>query len=175
MLARGLPQLPTAVGVDDFVPLARWVSNDWAAILHVSYCGPEPDIEMQKPYLDTETVGYHRVGGVWVAASASGGTTWSDSLELVRPPDVGRRDAICIHAGSYSEGELWTCGVADGVAGMDATVIEVEQFGRVVQNRIDSPVGAWVAAFDGNEDVIVRVRADDALLMEEAIAPSAVP
>jgi hypothetical protein len=55
----------------------------------------------------------------------------------------------------------WSCGATFGLAGANAALVAVESDGVVELRRIESPLRAFVAAFDGSRPTVVRVVADD--------------
>jgi hypothetical protein len=170
VLANGLPDLPGRVGVDEAVPVAFWRTGDWAAVLNVQYVAPDPPWEIHAS-LESELLRFHALGGDWEMANASGGTGWSDDVKLARPLGLGPRGVMC--TGSGLSGEVgWACGTLNGVAGTDATAVEVRQGGRRLRQRIDSTIGAWVAAFDATRPAEVRVLSGDSVLFAEELPPA---
>lgn len=171
VLEHGIPELPSALRANEMVPVAIWRCDRWAAIVHLSYNEPDPDMGYPDPSLDTEVQTYHRDGGAWVMSHGAGGGSWSDGVELERPTWVRPHEAHCLHKGTYVD-PPWACGAADGVAGTTATQVEVEQAGRTTRCDISSPLGVWVVAFDAHLEARVRVlAADDAVLLDRLVPP----
>jgi hypothetical protein len=180
VLEHGVPSLPAAVGVDEAVPVARWISGRWAAIVYLRYCEPDPDpdpdpepdpeFDPDEASLETDAQSYRRVDGAWEMTESSGGTSWWGGLELVRPAFVGAREAFGMGLASSWEGGR-SYSVVEGIAGSDATSVEIEQGGRVERCELDSSMGVWVAAFDGHLAATVRVRAGDLTIFEEIVSP----
>jgi hypothetical protein len=157
------------VGEREIVPIAYWRGELWAAVLELWYRPADPEPGFEPVGLDTTEQAYHWRDGRWEAAGGSGGGSWSDDLCLDAPP----LEAGEVWGGGYGHygGPEWVAGVASGVAGSDACRVEVEQDGRVESRPIDSPLRAWVVAFDGRRPAIVRVRGDRAVLLEEVVDP----
>jgi hypothetical protein len=174
VLEHGVPQdVPETLAVDEIVPVACWRDETWAAVLHLMYREAEADPEQPafdwEAGIDDETQTFRRAGDRREAAGGSGGGSWFDGLRL-RAPGIGDDEAIVLGRGAHGEAG-WLCGTARGVAGRSARTVEVEQAGRVVARPIDSPVGAWVTAFDGTQPAVVRVRNAEGVLVEQAIEP----
>jgi hypothetical protein len=74
--------------------------------------------------------------------------------------------------GLYGE-DGWSCGTLDGIAGAQATAVEVEQRGQLAVCELGSPLGVWVAAFNGHEEATVRVLAGDRTIFEYGVSPEA--
>ena len=169
VLGNGLPELPSAVDVDESVPVAYWRLGGWAAVLNLTYVEADPEVG-EPASLDTDTQSFRWTGREWEMADGSGGTNWFPGLEVRRPSGLGPQDVVAIHQGSFAT-PTWTSAVLDGVAGVEAEAIEVDQAGRRHRQPLDSPVGAWVAAFDGRQSATVRVLGRGAVLFESHVAP----
>lgn len=174
VLEHGVPHdVPEVLGAGEAVPVACWRDDTWAAVLHLSYreASVDPDEpEWDEPAgIDDETQTFRWAGDGWEAAGGSGGGGWFDGLRL-RPPPMADDEVIVLgHAGGG--GPEWVCGALRGVAGAGACAVEVEQAGRVVARPIDSPIGAWVAALDGGQPAVVRVRGAAGVLLERRVEP----
>jgi hypothetical protein len=170
VLENGLPDLPGCVGVDEAVPVAFWRAGDWAAVLNLQSVAPDLPWEVNAS-LESELLRFHALGRGWEMSNASGGTSWSDDVTLARPLELGPREVIC--TGSGLSGDVgWACRTLNGMAGTDATAVEVRQGGRRLGQRIDSTIGAWVAAFDASRPAEVRVLSDDSILFAEELPPA---
>lgn len=171
LLVNGLPELPKAVGEGEAVPVAVWVGGRWAATLHLEYRDAD-DHSDDAPTLDTEKQAYRWDGAEWEAVDGGGGSNWPWGLNLERPP-LAPREAHAGSVGLYG-GPEWTAGAVEGVAGTAAATVEVECATGIEVAPLTSPIGAWVVAFDGRLDSIVRVRdADGLILCETFVAPVA--
>jgi len=58
---------------------------------------------------------------------------------------------------SCSSQDQWRCCAVEGVAGTAAAVVEVRQAGDVLAMPMESTIGAFIAAFDGQAPAVVRV------------------
>src|SRR5262245_60782106 len=108
------------------------------------------------PALDMVVQTYHWSGEAWEAANGDGGSNWSPGTRLCRLPHLGPREVVADGRGWFGEAG-WVCSEVDGVAGVAAATVEVEQAGRRHRQPLDSPIGAWVAAFDGRVAATIRV------------------
>lgn len=171
VLVHGLPDLPPVVGVGEAVPVAWWRGGGWAAVLNLEYVAD--DAEFDEPArLDTDTQSFRWDGRAWEMADGSGGAGWFPGFDVRPPAHLGPREAFAMHCGSHASHE-WASGVLDGVAGVEAESVEVEQGGRRHRQALDSPVGAWVAAFDGRRPATVRVLGRGSILFEREVPPLA--
>lgn len=162
-LDHGLPELPDRVEVGDSVPVARWAGPRFGAVLHVvqfSWGAQAADDE-----LISEIEVFARVGDSWQPSTGSGGTSWFDP-PFTRPASLGARDA---YAGgeTCSGGGGWCCSAIDGLAGSDATFVEVDDSDGTTRRAIESPFGAFVACSDANQRATVRVLDADANVLVE--------
>lgn len=166
VLEHGLAPLPTVLAEDETVAIARWNGEDWGAVLFVSRHADEEDGENE---IDTDVQTYRRLDGSWVASDGSGGGGWFD--EPLRRPDFPRDYAAVAHFHSTS-GAIGSCCAAYGVAGEDASFVEVVTPAGSTVAAIDSPVGAFVVAADRTSDAFVRVlAADQRVMVEQRFAP----
>jgi hypothetical protein len=151
------------------VPVALFRSPSRGAVL-MHYFGAAID-DPEYASIDTEEVCFRRTADEWEQAGSSGGTTWSDGPDghLRRPPGLGAREVRFLGWLAGRE-ESWTFVAASGVAGVEAVTVEVEQDGESRQAPIDSPVGAFIAATDGDRPAMVRIRdAAGAILFERPV------
>jgi len=170
LLAHGLPELPDAVAAGEAVPVAVWVGSRWAATLHLVYRDSDEDASLGEPSLDTEEQAFRWSGEEWEAAGASGGTSWSPGLDL-KPPALGPREVWTGGLGRYG-GPDWNAGVVGGLAGADAASVEVQSAAGIESAPFSSPVGAWLVAFDGRREAVLRVRDADGIdLCERRVDP----
>jgi hypothetical protein len=168
VLDHGLPDLPDRLEPGEAVPVAYWRGPLWAAVLELGYMEPEPEDD-DGPYLDSDAGGFRWSDGDWEPSNGRGGVGWSGGVEL-RRPSVEPEEVVLYGTGrnpSY-EGD-WACGVAEGVCGDAITVIELEQDGERFSKAVDSPVGAWIVAFDAQRPAVVRLKAADAIHFEQTI------
>ena len=166
MLSNGLPDMPVAMEKGESVPVARWVGNAVAAVLHVQWMwgSDDPDDD----YLASEVVGFNQVDGAWLSSGASGGTGWPSAV-LGRSDSIGPTETQ--RFGVHGEGGR--CMATFGITGTAARVIEVETEGRVDQALLESPIGAWITCWDPAAAATVRILGDDGtLLYSESYAPS---
>jgi hypothetical protein len=168
VLDHGLPDLPAALDVGESVPVARWVGERFAAVLHVQWmwgdCGDD--------HLINEVETFARRDDVWIAANGSGGTGWFDP-PFRRPESIGPDD-VEVTGEQLSGGDGWYCCAVDGIAGTDARFIEVDDADGTTRQPIESPFGAFIACSDGTREAIVRVLdADDHVLLERVFGGDA--
>ena len=70
----------------------------------------------------------------------------------------------------HGEGDC--CLAPYGITGTAARFIEVETGGRVERAPLESPIGAWIAAWEPASTATVRILGEgDALLYSESYAP----
>jgi hypothetical protein len=138
-------------------------------VLNLTYVAADPELG-EPASLDADTQSFRWTGRDWAMADGSGGTNWFPGLEIRRPAGLGAQDVIAVHRGSFAA-PTWASAVLDGVAGIEAAAIEVDQAGRRHQQPVDSPVGAWVAAFDGRLPATVRVLGSGTVLFESHVPP----
>jgi len=153
---------------DEAVPVAYWRDERWAAVLELRHRPAHPGFEPEG--LDTDVQAYRWNGREWEATDATGGGSWSDDLRI-QGPELQPGEVTCCFGHGWHGGPEWV-GDAYGVAGRDARLVEVEQQDRVVWRPIESPLRAWVVAFDGRLPAIVRVRSDRAVLLEDVVEPA---
>ena len=166
VLEHGLPDLPPELREAEAAPVAYARLGEWAAVMTLAY-----DPAEDPPELDMVIQTYHRTAGAWEAANGDSGSNWYPRTQLRRPPDLAPREVVADGRGWF--GEMgWVCSEVDGVAGVDAAAVEVEQAGRRHRQALDSPIGAWVAAFDGRVAATVRVLDGAGAVLLERHCPS---
>jgi hypothetical protein len=157
VMVNGLVPLPLEVGMGQSVPVARWNVGECGAVQSVSW---RDDGE---PELEDDIQPYEFVDGEWVACNGSGGSNWWSPRSLAvdfRPTDV-------VLGGLASVGD---CCAASGIAGRAGTRIELTTGADVLTAPIESPLGAFVVAFDLRGAASVRVLDDrGSVLHDEAI------
>jgi hypothetical protein len=139
VLVHGLPALPSAFGLDQAVPVARWAGPRFGAVLHVTrYL----DIEDNEERFDTDVELFVRAQGRWEIANGSGGSNWFSNT-LVRPsvPPTYAEFGGQV----YSGGDGWRCSALDGFVGEDVREIEVRDEDGSTIRRIESPLGALLS------------------------------
>lgn len=154
VLEHGIPVLPAQAAEDESYPVARWIATEWAAVLHLSYRSADGD---DPASLETDDQAFRRVRGEWQELNGGGGTNWFDGLELARPSAIGPDEAHAICEGWVGAAD-YVCGIVQGVAGINAANILVEQNGTISEGPVDSPLGAWIVAFDGARPVRIVIR-----------------
>jgi hypothetical protein len=160
VLENGLPILPIAVKKGESVPVARWVGTTVAAVLHVQWMwGHEPDDD----FLVSEIVCFRREGGVWEQGDGSGGTGWYSAV-LERSDSIGPRETRTF--GRHGEGGL--CLTSYGITGTAARFIEVKTNRRTERAPLESPIGAWIAAWDPAFATTVRILGDGGSVLHSA-------
>jgi hypothetical protein len=152
VLRHGLPDLPLELREGEAAPVAYAKLGEWAAVVTVAH-----DPTEDPPALDSNVQTYRRSATGWEEANGTGGTGWSPGTDLRRPPWLGPRKVATFGRGWYGHPAGWASADLVGVAGAGAATVEVEQAGVRHRQPIDSPIGAWVAVFDGREPAVVRV------------------
>ena len=166
VLDDGLPPLPLELKIGETVPIARWSGQEYGAVLFVSWY---LDDEEGESSVDADVQTYRRFRGVWVPSEGSGGGSWFD--EPLKRPDVPDEYAAVGHY-HFTHGATGSCCAAYGVAGRGAAFVEVVTPAGSTVAPLDSPVGAFVVAADGERDAVVRVlTADYRVLTEQRFAP----
>ncbi len=169
VLDHGLPRLPTTVEVGQTVPIARFVGVRFAAVMHVQWVWSESH---ENDYISTETELFFRLGDTWDPADGSGGASWFDP-PFQRPPSIGARE---VHGFTQtgSVGRGGSCQSIEGIAGVEATHIEVIDRDGTMRRPIESAFGAFIACTDGDHEAILRVldQAGNALLTTRFSSPS---
>lgn len=148
VLENGLPGLPMAVKKGESVPVARWVGRSVGAVLHVQWMREhyEDDDDLTPSgddFLASEVTCFTRVDGAWQQGYASGGSGWNSPV-LERPASIGPGETR--QFGQH--GEAGCCWAPYGVTGTDARFIELGTEDHVERVPVESPVGAWIAAWD---------------------------
>ncbi len=173
VLENGLPELPVSVQKGESVPVARWVGHTVGAVLHVQWmCDhDDSDAHYRAPenddFLASEVTCFYRVDGVWQEGNARGGSGWY-SARLERSDRLGAGDTR--EFGLHGEGGC--CLAPYGITGTAARFIEVETGGRIERASLESPIGAWVAAWEPALAATVRILGEgDALLYSRSYAP----
>lgn len=166
VLDDGLPPLPSELGVDDIVPIARWRGEEVGAVLFASRYFDDDDGEYRG---DAEIQTYRRVDGEWLPSSGSGGGGWFEAP--LQRPELPDSYAAVSHLHATQERTGPVC-AAYGFAGRAAAFVEVVTPAGSTVAPLDSPVGAFVVASDGTSDAIVRVlSAEQRVLAEQRFAP----
>jgi len=127
------------------VPIARWSGARFGAALQVSRDEDEGD-----DYLDTNAQVFWRAPDGWETSDAEGGSNWLG--HNLRAPDLPPRHVHFAHV--HCSGNLCA---ADGVAGAEASVIELEDEDGVTRRPLESPLRAFIVAFDGGKVANIRV------------------
>lgn len=173
ILENGLPSLPTTLGDDEVVPVARWIGPHFGAVLCVAWSGERDDPER---YLSSEIYVFRRVEQGWESPNGGGGGGWFDP-PLVRP-NLDADFAAIVHAHSCGEPARpleplrWSYISAYGYTGTAAKTVEVEDDDAIVQREIESPLGVFIVVVDGTRRALVRVRrADGSVLLEKQFSP----
>jgi hypothetical protein len=173
VLENGLPELPVSVKKGESVPVARWAGHTVGAVLHVQWMCDHDDSDAhhrapeEDDFLASEVTCFYRVDGVWQEGNARGGSGWYSAL-LERSHHIGAAETR--EFGLHGEGGR--CLALYGIMGTAARFIEVETGGRVEQAPLESPIGAWIAAWEPALAATVRILGDgDALLYSRSYAP----
>ena len=169
VLENGLPTMPILVKKGDSVPVARWAGITVGAVLHVQwmwehYEGDDDLLPSEDDFLASQVTCFRRVAGVWEQTNGGGGSGWYSAL-LERSASIGPEQTRKF--GEHGEGGC--CLGPYGVTGTDARFIEVDTGGRVERSPVESPIGAWIAAWDPAFAATVRILGDgEAVLYSEA-------
>ena len=153
VLDHGLPPLPEGVGREGSVPVARWVGPRYAAVMHVQRGGHIDDPGLGE--LENEVELFVRGDDAWQTCDATGGTNWHDPPFL--RPDM-EPERVWFFGMLYSPCEGGFACAVDGIAGAAAETIEVEDGDGVTAMAVESPMGAFVVAFDAARPAVIRVR-----------------
>ncbi len=150
-LDHGLPPLPTELGRDESVPVARWVGPRFAAVMHVQWWrSDQPD---EPDELENESELFIRRGGRWEVSSGSGGSGWYDPP--FQRPDIPPNE-VWFDGELGTGGDDWYAYAIDGIAGTDATTVEVEDADGRTTMPIESPLGAFLVALDPRRPATIR-------------------
>jgi hypothetical protein len=163
VLAKGLVDLPSTVHRGESVPVARWTLGAFGAVLHVQWSWSEE--EPEDDCLQGEIEVFRREEDAWVPSNGSGGGAWPNPpLEQVAIAS----DSAEVWGMHCSGGDGWYCCALEGLAGAGARSVEVASHGRAASMPVESPLGYFVAAFDGERPAVVRVldAAGKALMIE---------
>lgn len=164
VLDHGLPDIPEALQVGESVPVAYWAGPRFGAVLHVQWSWSE---EHTDDDLISEVQLFDRVPDGWRCYGAQGGTDWFDP-PFCRPNMSPREADLGGIFIAHEDGR--SCCAADGLAGIDAAVVEVVDEQGPIRKRLDSPLGAFIAAFDGaNEATICVLDEAGHVLLEQTI------
>jgi hypothetical protein len=166
VLSNGLPDMPVAVGKGESVPVARWVGNAVAAVLHVQWMWGNGDPDDDN--LASEVACFSQVvDGAWQSSGSSGGTGWH-SATLGRSDSIGPTETQ--RFGVHGEaGEAGCCVATFGITGIAARFVEVETEGHVERAPLESSIGAWIACWDAASAATVRILGyDDTSLYSES-------
>ena len=154
VLDHGVPDLPEAVAAGDSIPVARWAGRRFGAVMHLQWCGGDPDTR----YLGTETELFRRTSDGWTALSGGGGTNWPFDPPLVRPSMPA--SAAFLGGSTCSGDDDGLVCAHDGLVGIDgAEVVVADEDGRLERQPIDSPLGIVLVAVSGSERTTVTVLA----------------
>ena len=149
VLENGLPTLPTPVKKGESVPVARWAGITVGAVLHVQWM---LDDEPHDDFLASMVTCFRRVDGVWQQGNGTGGSGWYSPV-LERSAHIGPEQTKKF--GEHGEGGC--CLAPYGITGTAARFIEVETGGGVERSPVESPIGAWIAAWDPAFAATVRI------------------
>jgi hypothetical protein len=139
VLQYGLPPAPALVEQGQSVPVAFWIEDGIAAVLHVSSAEPEPgDQPEDATWIDTYLL--RRLDGEWVEDPGCGGAG-PVPTDLSRSA-LHRRSAVLDTITSSVLGADRVRSV-EGRVGLDATWIEVDRRGQKSRHVIESPTG-WI-------------------------------
>lgn len=172
VLEHGLPNLPASVKKGESVPVARWVGGRVGAVLHVQWmwehhAGDDDLRPSEDDFLISEVACFRRVDGGWQQGDGGGGSGWYSPV-LERSNSIGPAETRPF--GLHGEGGC--CLAPYGITGTAARFIEVETEGRVERAPLESPIGAWIAAWDPAFAATVRILGDgDGVLYSESHAP----
>jgi hypothetical protein len=172
VLENGLPELPISVKKGESVPVARWAGHTVGAVLHVQWMWEHDDSDAHHrapeddDFLASEVTCFYRVDGAWQEGNGSGGSGWYSPV-FERSDLIGAAETR--EFGLHGEGSC--CLAPYGITGTAARFIEVETGGRVERAPLESPIGAWVAAWEPVSTATVRILGEgDELLYSRAYA-----
>ena len=160
VLDNGLPELPATVNLGESVPIARWSGPRFGAVLHVSRDEDESD-----DYLVTNVQVLWRIHQGWELSDGEGGSNWPG--HNLAAPELPRRYVHFAHV--HCSGNLCA---ADGIAGAEAVVVELEDEDGVTRRPIESPLRAFIVAFDSRRVATVRVLDESGAVIAEHRYPS---
>lgn len=148
VLDHGLARLPLSLDYGQTVAIARFGAPMFAAVLFVEW-----DWGVTEPSPVSEVLLLERFDNSWRALNGTGGGAWF-SPPLVRPvldPHEVRR--LGLHY--QYEAERFVAALY-GVAGSAADIVEVRTGQSVRRWPVESPLGAWIAAFpaDGESTTV---------------------
>jgi hypothetical protein len=164
VLENGLPTMPILVKKGASVPAARWAGITVGAVLHVQWMlDDEPD----EDFLASQVTCFRRVAGVWEQGNGTGGSGWYSPV-LERSAAIGPEQTSKF--GEHGEGHC--CLAPYGITGTAARFVEVETGGRTDRAPLESPIGAWIVAWDPALAATVRILGDgDGVLYSESWPP----
>ena len=169
VLDNGLPALPPNVAVGESVPVARWNGREFGAVLHVQWrwSDSHDDDELQN---EIEVFRRRQGEPTWEVATARGGGGWF-SPPMSRPV-VPESNATVTDFFATGEG-TWKCCAAYGFAGSKASLIEVTDSAGVTRSPLESPLGVFVVAADGEMPATVRVLTEGgSVLLSRVFSPA---
>jgi len=172
VLKSGLPDLPVSVKKGESVPVARWAGHTVGAVLHVQWSWEhyegDHDLEpAEDDSLASEVTCFYRVDGLWQEGNARGGSGWYSPV-FERFGLIGASETR--EFGRHGEGSC--CLAPYGITGTAAQFIEAETGAGIERAPLESPIGAWVAAWEPVSTATVRILGeDDALLYSRSYAP----
>ena len=152
------------------MPIARWVGSEFGAVLRAEWSwshDPEPD---QLDELWSVVQVFRRTATGWESSSGDGGVGWYDPPFQL--PGIDSRE-VELFATHCSGGDGWSCAARYGRVGSAIAFAELVTGELVVRQRIESPIGAVIVAFDPSRPCTLRFIADDGTTTEEvAFDPS---
>lgn len=160
VIGHTLPPLPNDVLRGTSVPVARWIEGTIAAVMFVRWFTLD---HPSREGLECHVEVMERRGGEW-RNFGSGGSGWCFP-PLVRPSGIGPRTAEVFGEGSYGHRER-VVRIAYGIAGADSAVVSVVA-DRERSIPIESPFGAFIAAFDARRAPLRELDANDEILHSE--------
>lgn len=161
VLQHGIPAASAHVGEGQSVPVAYWVEDGVATVLHVSCVHPDEDQEPEDAtWIDTYVL--RRVDGMWVEESGRGGAG-PVSTDL-GPSALDPRTASLDTLTSIGDGAERVTTV-EGRVGRDAAWIELDQRGQTTRRRIDAPTGWIVVAYIGVDPISLTITDNDGITL----------
>jgi hypothetical protein len=152
VLENGLPVLPRSLAVGESVPVAYWVGQATAAVLHVQRVRLDEDDE---DVTETDIDLFCLIDERWEAFGGGGAGPWQEHAPLERLPVAkGYVELSGMNSGSSNDRG---CKALWGVVGVDAAVAEVHQARRITRRMIEAPVGLVVVSGEYSQPMTVRV------------------
>lgn len=151
MLAHhGVPAPPPSLRRHESVPVAYWMHDRFAAVLHIRAVDDEESLNVVAE-MDADC--FRLDGGRWLECGGGGGE-WRGGLTLAPLP--------LPKTAAYIDGWYLTanidggCIVGMGVVGSDVAQIELLQYHVVIRKPIDSPVRAFVVCANSSRSFVIR-------------------